>query len=310
MNNDTYIAIWDLKKQISTWKGLTFLFTTLMFLCLLRPVVKKVSKIGKSSKNSHIARVSLRGMIQEGIYSWENLKKLENDEVAAVILDINSGGGEVLASERLYKFFKNLSEKKPVVALVRSLGASGAYMTALAANYIIAGNTSEVGSIGVILFSYEFTELAEKVGVKFNNLKTSILKAAPSPYEKMTPEVEETMHSTLNDVYDYFLSIFIESRKIDPLLARELADGRVYTGRQALNLGLIDEIGDEEEVLKYFGDYFEKNEKTNLDVKNMEIRDYSMYKEENGFVDRLKRHLFGYGNSSIPSAGIMAVRRF
>lgn len=198
-----------------------------------------------------IARVKIDGFIENGAFSDERLKYLESDAVRGIILDINSPGGDVTESEKTYIFFRKLAMKKPLVTSIRGACTSGAYMIAMASDYIIAYNTSLVGSIGVVLESFEITELAKKLGINLTNYKSSPLKAAPNPLEKTTPDVDMVVSQKIDDIYDYFLGIFIDRRKIKVAEAQEIANGQTYTGRQALEFGLIDKIGGEDEILEF-----------------------------------------------------------
>ncbi len=223
-----------------------------------------------------IARVNIRDYIGNDSFSREKLEKLKDDKIKAIILDIDSPGGDVVASEMLYTFFRKLSIDKPIISQINGLGTSGAYLLAMASDYIIAYNTSAVGSIGVIAQNYEITELAKKFGISLTTFKSSILKSAPNPFEKITPDVDMVVNQEINDIYDYFLTIFIQRRKIKTLEAQEIANGQVYTGRQALEYGLIDKIGGDDEAIEYFKDI-------NIDMDKVKIVDFDIYKDSNKF---------------------------
>ncbi len=283
MKNDDFVAIQDFKKKILRWRIITFF-------CLMSVIFVSAeslfSKRKTNLKKGYVARVSVEDMIRADSFSDKRLKELEKKEVIGVILDIDSPGGEVLASEKLYLFFRNLAKNKPVVSVINGYGTSGAYMVAMASDYIVAGNTSLVGSIGVILQTEEVTELADKVGVKFMNFKSSPLKAAPNMFEKITPDVEMVTNQLIEDIYDYFLSIFIERRKIKAIEAQEIANGQVYTGRQALEFGLIDKIGGEGEAVEYLKD-------NDIDMNKVEIVNFDISDDEGGFLSSIRKKLFG-----------------
>jgi protease-4 len=145
--------------------------------------------------------------------------------------------------------------------------------------------------------TYEVTDLAKKIGVNLINYKSSSLKSAPNPFEKINPDVDMVISQQINDVYDYFLNIFVERRKIKITEAQEIANGQVYTGRQALEYGLIDKIGTEEDALSYFKD-------NSIDVDNMAIVDFNIYKKNNKFSI-----LNNFINSKISNTinGVMAI---
>ena len=169
-------------------------------------------------------------------------------------MEIDSPGGEVVPSEILYTRLKEISLRKPVVTMIKGLGASGAYMAALASEYIVAYNTSLVGSIGVLFQSNNFSSALDKVGVKVKMYKSSKFKAAPNMFEETDEEIDSVMSEKVNDIYSYFLDIFVNNRKISRRDAIDIANGQVYTGRQALNFKLIDKIGDTNDLVSYLGD--------------------------------------------------------
>ena len=137
-------------------------------------------------------------MFEEIIFdNLPRVKKIEDlaldENIKAVIVHINSAGGSVVGSEMLYNAFRKLAKSKPVVVVMDSVAASGGYLIALGADYIIAHNGTITGSIGVLMQTAEITELAEKIGVKFNSFKSNELKASPGFTEKLTPEAEKAV---------------------------------------------------------------------------------------------------------------------
>jgi len=164
---------------------------------------------------------------------------------------INSGGGSVAGSEQLYKAMREIAKEKPVVAMMDGIATSGAYMTALGADYIFARPATLTGSIGVIGQNLEVTELAKKWGVQFNTFKSGPLKAVPNWFEKLTPEGKEANMAVVNDMYDYFVNIVVERRQILKAKVLKIADGRIYTGRQAEAMELVDKVGFKDDALKW-----------------------------------------------------------
>lgn len=299
MKNDNFLVIQDFKKKILSWRIVTF-FCLISIILISDQNIFNKKKV--KFKNEYVARISIKDIIKADNFSSKKLKELEKDDVVGIILDIDSPGGEVVTSEKLYLFFKNLSKKKPVVSVISSCGASGAYMIAMASDYIIAANTSIVGSIGVILETEEITELADKIGVKFTNFKSSPLKASPNMFEKITPDVEMVTNQLIEDIYDYFLNIFIERRNIKAIEAQEIANGQIYTGRQALEFGLIDKIGTEDDAIEYLKD-------NKVDMDEIEIIDYDI-KCSNSFISSVKKDLFGIINGLFRNKpNIMAIYR-
>jgi protease-4 len=126
-----------------------------------------------------------------------------------------------------------------------SLAASGGYVVSLGADHIVAGRNTITGSIGVILQTIEISGLLQKVGVQVNEIKSAPLKGEPSEFHPLTPEARKATDALVQDAYDWFVGLVAERRKLAPEAARVLGDGRVYSGKQALDVKLVDEVGDE-----------------------------------------------------------------
>ncbi len=192
-----------------------------------------------------IARVNIEGLIRSDQQRVEALERLEKSNHAAVIIHINSPGGTTAGSEQLYDSLVRLKAKKPLVVVVEGLAASGGYITAIAADQIVARQSSLVGSIGVLFQFPNFTELMKTVGVKVEEVKSSPLKAAPNGFEPTSPEARAALDALVKDSYAWFRGLVKERRGMDDALLEKVADGRVFTGRQAVELKLIDQLGDE-----------------------------------------------------------------
>lgn len=273
MKADIFITVQKLKNKVVLWRALAFICIFFSFIIFCGKILKN-----DIMDRNIIARVKISDYIGNNMFSEEKMEQLKDENIKAIILDIDSQGGDVVASEILYNFFRKLSTEKPVVSQIEGMGASGAYLVAMASDYIIAHNTSVVGSIGVLVQTYEITELAKKMGISLTSYKSSPLKAAPNPFEKVTPDVDMIISQEINDIYDYFLTIFVERRKIKITEAQEIANGQIYTGRQALDYGLIDKIGGNDEVIDYFKDI-------DIDINKVKIVDFDIYKSTNKFSD-------------------------
>jgi protease IV len=198
-----------------------------------------------------IARVNIEGLIRSDQDRVEALERLANSKAAAVIVHINSPGGTTAGSEQLYDALAQLRAKKPLVVVVEGLAASGGYITAIAADHIIAQQTSLVGSIGVLFQFPNFTDLLKTVGVKVEEVKSSPLKAAPNGFEPTSPEARAALDALVKDSYAWFRGLVKERRGMDDALLDKVADGRVFTGRQAVDLKLIDQLGDEKTAVAW-----------------------------------------------------------
>lgn len=192
-----------------------------------------------------IARIKIDGLIRSNQDRVEALERLESSKAPAVIVHINSPGGTTAGSEQLYDALVRLKAKKPVVVVVEGLAASGGYIAALGADHIIAQQTSLVGSIGVLFQYPNFSELLKTVGVKVEEVKSSPLKAAPNGFEPTSPEARAAIDALVKDSYAWFRGMVKDRRAMDNAQLDRVADGRVFTGRQAMELKLIDQIGDE-----------------------------------------------------------------
>lgn len=199
----------------------------------------------------HIARITIEGLITGRQETIDLLRRADHDAVKAVILRINSGGGTTSGSEALYNEVRRLSAKKPVVAVIDGVGASGAYMTAMGAERIVANGSALVGSIGVIAQIPNVSKLLDTVGVKVEAVRSTPLKAMPSGVEPTPPEARAALEETVADTYRWFRAAVGERRKLEGEALQKVADGRVFTGRQALALKLVDALGNERDAIAW-----------------------------------------------------------
>lgn len=219
----------------------------------------------------YIASVLIDGIIIEEEKRDKKLKKIIDDShIKALIVNVNSPGGTVVGSEKIYNILRKISEKKPVVIVMGTMAASGGYLISLVGDHIISHNGTITGSIGVILQTAEVTDLAQKLGITFLNFKSGELKGAPNPTEKLTENMRAAVMENVEDTYDFFLELVAERRKMSLEEVRKLADGRIYSGRQALKLQLIDSIGTEDTALKWLQE--EKKIDSKLTVKDYQLR--------------------------------------
>lgn len=192
----------------------------------------------------HIASMQVSGLITDDQARLKSLGKIaSNQRIKALVVRINSPGGTAVGGETLYHALRRVADEKPVVALIRTMGASGGYMAALAADRIYARENSLTGSIGVVLQTAEMSGLLEKIGIKAETLASGPLKAQPSAFEPMTDEGRAVTQSLIDDTHNWFVNLVSQRRKLTPEEANSAADGRLFTGRQALGFKLIDEVG-------------------------------------------------------------------
>ncbi len=172
----------------------------------------------------------------------------EDRRVKAIILRINSPGGSVVGSDEIYRALRQL--KKPVVASMAEVAASGGYYIACGADYIIANPNTFTGSIGVIAQIPNAAELFDKLGIEAVILRSGPRKAEGNIFEKLSPEAREILQRLIDEAFETFVQVVAEGRDMSVEEVRELADGRVYNGRQALALGLIDALGDLDDAIE------------------------------------------------------------
>ncbi len=237
-----------LRKSRAKWRIFAFLALALAILALLGRF-----GIDDGIKGSdHIARIIIEDTIITDKERLEIIQKLGKDEqIKAVIIAINSPGGSTAGGEELYEAISLLREQKPVVAVIHELGASAAYMSAIAADRIFARRLSIVGSIGVLFQHVNASKLLQTIGIDFDKVATGPLKAEPDIDEPLEGEVRASMQALVNDSYQWFVDIVSERRSLDRAKVLTLADGRILTGRMALEVNLIDAIGSEVEAIAW-----------------------------------------------------------
>jgi len=203
---------------------------------------------------SVVAVVPLDGEIEASDDFVETLRDLEDeDRVAAVVVRINSPGGAVAPSQEMYAAIRSLVASKPVVASLGAVAASGGYYVASAADVIVASPGTLTGSIGVIMSLTNVRGLMEKLGVEATIVTAGKWKDTGSPFRAVTPEERSMLQKMADQVHTQFIDAVAAGRKLDPARAREVGNGRIYTGEEAQQLGLVDELGGLEAAVKIAG---------------------------------------------------------
>lgn len=238
-----------IRRKLTFWRVLATV-ATIAAIVILAVVATPAGRNAITGRNA-IARVTIEGLIQSNRDRVEALERLEKSSASAVIVHLNSPGGTTAGSEQLYDALVRLKAKKPLVVVVDGLAASGAYITALASDHIIAQQTSLVGSIGVLFQFPNFSEVLKTVGVKVEEVKSSPLKAAPNGFEPTSPEARAALEMLVKDSYAWFRNLVRDRRNMDDETLQTVADGRVFTGHQAIGLKLIDQLGDEKTAIAW-----------------------------------------------------------
>jgi protease IV len=218
----------------------------------------------------YIARVKITGLIRNDQERVDSLERLAKSGAKAVIVHIDSPGGTTAGSEQLHNSLRQVAAAKPLVVVVDGLAASGGYIAAMSADHIIAQGTSLVGSVGVILQYPNVGDLLKTIGVQVESVKSSPLKAAPNGYEPTSPEARAALEALVKDSYDWFRGMVRDRRKLDDAGLQRVADGRVFTGRQGLELKLVDQLGNERTAVDWLAK--EKGLKADTPVRDWQLK--------------------------------------
>lgn len=242
LDSDAVIDRRKLKRRLSIWR-------LLAIASVAGAILAMIAREDGLIPRDHVARINIDGIIVEDAARGRVLARVAaNDRTRALIVSINSPGGTVVGGETLYRQLRDVAKHKPVVAVMGTLATSGGYMTALGTDRIFARAGTITGSIGVILQSTDVTGLLKKLGIEAEAIKSSPLKAVPNPFEPLTEEGRAAARAVVLDMYRQFVEMVAARRKMTPEAARKLSDGRIFTGRQAVENRLIDAIGGENEA--------------------------------------------------------------
>ena len=236
LETDLLIDRRRLKRRLLFWKAIAAVAVVAMFVVLVNP----------NRPKAHIARLTVKGEITDTKRMIDAVNRMVADDNAkALIVQIASPGGGVYASVALHDAIARAASKKPVVAVMGSVAASGGFMIAMPAWRVFAGPSTLTGSIGVIAQLPEFSGLLDKVGVTAETITSGKLKDQPNPAHRLSDDGRAYLNGLIGDMFDQFVDIVAKGRHMDEAKIREIADGRAFTGRQALKLGLVDQMGTE-----------------------------------------------------------------
>lgn len=233
-----------LRRRLTLWRALAILavFGALGALATFRSTSGIVG-------GDHVLRLPVSGFIAEDRRMLEALERAATDNaVRALIVAIDSPGGTMAGGEALHAALRRVAERKPVIALMGATAASAGYMAALPAHRVFARDATVTGSIGVLLQSFEVSDLLARAGIRPQVIASGPFKDQPSPFRPLTPEGRAALERVMQDLHAQFVAMVAAGRRMDPARAAALADGRVFTGRQALEAGLVDAIGGEREA--------------------------------------------------------------
>src|SRR6201999_743084 len=251
LDADTIVDRRRMRRKLTFWRVFAILIVIGAVVAVGAALRVPGTDVLTGQASGSIARVTITGLIRGDQERVEALERLGKSRVQAVIVHINSPGGTTAGSEQLHDSLMRLKEQKPLVVVVDGLAASGGYIAALAADHIIALETSLVGSIGVLFQYPNVSDLLKTLGIKVEEIKSSPLKAAPNGFEPTSPEARAAIEAIVSDSYAWFRGMVKERRHLDDAALERVADGRVFTGRQGIALKLVDEIGDERAALAW-----------------------------------------------------------
>jgi protease IV len=277
-----------LKRRLTFWR----VVSVVLFIGGLLGLASAFGGIDFTKQTDHIARVRITGLITGDQKTLDLLERISKaDHVKGLILRIDSPGGTTAGSEAIYEAVRKIAKDKPVAAVMDTVAASGGYITAIAADHIVARGNTITGSIGVIFQWAEVSKLLDTIGVQMQELKSGDLKAEPSPFKPLSDKAREVSNQMIQDSFAWFKDLVAERRKLPMDKVNILSDGRVYTGRQAVAEKLIDELGGEEKAV----DWIKKEKKLPDDIA---VKDWEVSSDELG--------LFGLG-LKITSGALKAV---
>lgn len=256
-----------LKRQLTFWR-------VFAVVALLAAGLAAAGRVGDVGGGDYVARMDVAGFIADDPRRTQGLAALADDgDARALIVRIDSPGGTVVGGEALYRSLRRVAETMPVVAVMGELGTSAAYMTALGCDHIVAREGTLTGSIGIILQTADLTGLLERLGIEPQTVKSGPLKAQPNPLERFTPEGREVAAEVVGEMHAMFVAMVEDRRGMAHAEALARADGRIYTGGQALANGLVDRLGGEAEAREWLEET--RGVAASLPVRDLDFREPS-----------------------------------
>jgi protease IV len=271
LDADTIVDRRRMRRKLTFWRVLAIVIAIGAVVALGAALRMPGTALLTGQPGGAIARVSITGLIRSDQERVEALERLEKSRAPAVIVHINSPGGTTAGSEQLHDSLMRLKEHKPLVVVIDGLAASGGYITAIAGDYIVAQETSLIGSIGVLFQYPNVGDLLKTLGIKVEEVKSTPLKASPNGFEPTSPEARAAIEAIVSDSYAWFRNLVQVRRNLDDAALERVADGRVFTGRQGVALKLVDELGDEKAAIAWLAKA--KNIDPSSPVRDYRLRD-------------------------------------
>ena len=294
---ETVVERRQLRRRLSRWRVLAVLLAVLLVAALTS---SGLTSFGTGGVLPHIARVPVHGVIAEDRKLNDLFDRLAKAEhVKAVILDIDSPGGTTTGAEAMYNAIRRLAKEKPVVAICGTVATSAAYLAAIASERIFVYGNTVTGSVGVIMQWPDVSQLLASIGVKVEEIKSGALKAVPNPLQPTDAQERALVEDMVQDAKVWFLKLVGERRRLAADSVPGLAEGGVYSGRQAVALKLVDEIGDERAARAWL-------EKERSVADGLSVIEWKLASEGRGLLDWVFDFLGrALGQSTGSAAGLL-----
>lgn len=291
LETETVLDRRRLRRHLSIWRTLAILAGVIA----LGVMASLGDNDGALGHKKQIARVTIEGMITEDRPQLKMLSDLADAKyVEGVIVFVNSPGGTTTGGEALFEGLRRLSEKKPVVAQFGTVAASAGYIVGLGTDYIVARGNTITGSVGVIMQWPEVSELLTKLGVKMNEIKSGPLKAQPSPFAPADEAAKKVTQDMIMEGQRWFLDLVRSRRKVTTTDISGLEQGRIFSGREAQALKLVDEVGGEAEAVRYLTDKRSVSKDLKIiDWKPKRKSDWALTSADASVASWLAARLFG-----------------
>jgi protease-4 len=273
-----------------------FFWRTISFITVVIIVYLSFENQEKSSSNDYIANYNISGLLISADEIIEDLEELKsNNEVNSIIISVDSPGGTTVSAEEIYLKLKEVSLVKPTAIVMRNIATSGAYLLSLGGDVIFSRENTITGSIGVLLQWARVDEALSKLGIEVNEVKSGKLKAEPDFFGEIDEEAQQVTKEIIDETFEWFIRIVKVERNLNPSEIYTISDGRIFTGRQAIELNLVDEIGDKNDAKIWLV------ENKEID-SNSPIIDYGKSKKPS-FIELSLANIMDYFNISTPYTG-------
>jgi protease-4 len=265
LDADNMIVRRKMRRRVSFWRAICIALGVVTLVALAYGSNGSGFNLGKRA--DHVARIRVEGMITGDTKTLDMLRKIEKaKQVKALLIHIDSPGGTTAGSEAIYERLRAIAKDRPVVAVMNTVAASGGYITAIAADHIVARGNTITGSVGVIFQWAQVEQLLSNIGIAMQERKSGEQKAEPNMFSEPSAETLAVTDEMIRDSFVWFTDLVQERRKLSAPQMTLISDGRVFTGRQALTAKLVDKLGGEDEAI----DWLSTEHKISRDMKVVE----------------------------------------